>query len=133
MMEDGSPAAGNGADGGGGGGDDELGGGSPHAGGGGRLGSREPRAARIRWDEPTLAAHDLERGTRKKIAEPKTPFRPPHDFNCGSSIGSAASDDAERAVRPDDPRLAAALGGRWDTESESGSHGASMWRGGRAS
>ena len=29
---------------------------------------------RLRWDEETIAEHDLERGTRQKIDEPNTPF-----------------------------------------------------------
>ena len=28
----------------------------------------------IAWDEPTIAEHDKERGTRMKIDEPDTPF-----------------------------------------------------------
>ena len=28
----------------------------------------------IRWDDPTIAEHDKERGTRMKVEEPKTPF-----------------------------------------------------------
>jgi hypothetical protein len=31
-------------------------------------------ARRVKWDEKTIAEHDLERGTRMKIDEPKTPF-----------------------------------------------------------
>ena len=30
----------------------------------------------IAWDEPTISEHDLLRGTRTKITEPKTPYRP---------------------------------------------------------
>ena len=30
----------------------------------------------ILWDEPTISEHDLLRGTRTKITEPKTPYRP---------------------------------------------------------
>jgi hypothetical protein len=33
----------------------------------------------IVWDEPTIAEHDKERGTRTKINEPNTPYRPPLD------------------------------------------------------
>jgi hypothetical protein len=65
-------------------------------------------ARNITWDEPTIAEHEKERGTRRKINEPKTPYRPPSDFNSGSSVGSAHSDD----MRPDaatEGRLAAGL------------------------
>ena len=34
----------------------------------------EPKTTTIKWDEATIAAHDLERGTRQKIEEPDTPF-----------------------------------------------------------
>nr|CCA19684.1 conserved hypothetical protein [Albugo laibachii Nc14] len=30
---------------------------------------------RIKWDEETIARHNLDRGTRMKIEEPKTPYR----------------------------------------------------------
>lgn len=33
------------------------------------------RKQTIIWDEPTIAEHDKERGTRQKIDEPPTPFR----------------------------------------------------------
>mmetsp|Transcript_15752 Transcript_15752/g.63453 ORF Transcript_15752/g.63453 Transcript_15752/m.63453 type:complete len:200 (+) Transcript_15752:61-660(+) len=38
---------------------------------GGDDGAPKPR---IKWDEPTIALHDLDRGTRQKIVEPETPF-----------------------------------------------------------
>jgi hypothetical protein len=28
----------------------------------------------VKWDEETIAKHDLERGTRMKIEEPNTPY-----------------------------------------------------------
>jgi protein phosphatase inhibitor 2 len=34
----------------------------------------QPQKKSIIWDEPTIAQHDLERGGRMKISEPKTPF-----------------------------------------------------------
>lgn len=41
---------------------------------------RRPSLARpIAWDEKTIADHDLERGTREKIVEPKTPYHRPRD------------------------------------------------------
>lgn len=66
------------------------------------------RPSQLTWDEPTIAEHEKERGTRRKINEPKTPYRPPSDFNSGSSVGSTHSDD----MRPDaatEGRLAARL------------------------
>lgn len=82
----------------------------------------------VQWDEPTIAEHDKERGTRKKIAEPKTPFRPAsnRDFiSSAGSVGSVASDDSmntgnnEHVLKLDDPRLVAALANNWDSGSES--------------
>jgi hypothetical protein len=103
----------------------------PTAGSGAGAGSgtgASKRARRgIQWDEPTIAEHDKERGTRKKILEPKTPYRPPRDLgSSANSVGSVASDaeDAD-ALRLNDPRIAAALAGHWDSGSESESHGAS--------
>ncbi len=100
----------------------------------------------IQWDEPTIAEHDKERGTRKKILEPKTPFRPSALASSGAgagsgdegsgrclssagSVGSAASDDSMAAaphpdaLQMDDPRLAVALAAHWDSGSESESRG----------
>ncbi len=48
----------------------------------------------IKWDEVTIAEHDKERGTRKKILEPKTPYRPPRDVNSAGSVGSVTNDDS---------------------------------------
>lgn len=39
----------------------------------------------VTWDEPTIAEHDKERGTRTKITEPKTPYNHEH--------GTFSSDD----------------------------------------
>ncbi|KAF0715264.1 Aste57867_3478 [Aphanomyces stellatus] len=38
--------------------------------------SKKPAAGRphIKWDEETIALHDLDRGTRMKIEEPNTPY-----------------------------------------------------------
>lgn len=36
--------------------------------------SKKARIGGIQWDEPTIAEHDKERGTRMKIEEPDTPF-----------------------------------------------------------
>ena len=47
-----------------------------------------PVGRRVVWDEAVIAEHDRERGTRQKIAEPKTPFR-------GPSPSSAMSSDDE--------------------------------------
>ncbi len=127
--------------GGGGGGGRGGGGGPPGAGGGGAPPSSSPDGERkpkrgIQWDEPTIAEHDKERGSRKKIAEPKTPYRPPRGLSSAGSVGSVASDDSMAATPPegllalDDPRVHAALAGHWDSGSESESHGA--WREGRA-
>lgn len=81
----------------------------------------------IKWDEVTIAEHDRERGTRKKILEPKTPYRPPRDLGSAGSVASAASDDSmntgEGGTRLDDARLQAALSGAWDSGSDS-EHGA---------
>jgi len=84
----------------------------------------------VQWDEPTIAEHDKERGTRKKIAEPKTPFRPTNrDFlSSAGSVGSVASDDSmntgEHMLKLNDPRLAAAfaINNSWDSGSETESH-----------
>ena len=35
---------------------------------------KKARVGGIQWDEPTIAEHDKERGTRMKIEEPDTPF-----------------------------------------------------------
>jgi len=36
--------------------------------------SKKARVGGIQWDEPTIAEHDKDRGTRMKIEEPDTPF-----------------------------------------------------------
>lgn len=81
-------------------------------------------SARIRWDEATIAEHDKERGSRRKILEPKTPYRPPSAISSASSVCSTHSDD----MQPDaatEGRLQAALNssGAWESGSEAGSHG----------
>ncbi len=62
------------------------------------------------FDEAVIAEHDKDRGTRRKISEPKTPYRAPMS---AGSVGSAASDDSMAGPVSAD-RLAAALGGGWD-------------------
>ncbi|CCI47867.1 unnamed protein product [Albugo candida] len=42
---------------------------------GDRNSDAEHGPARIKWDEETIARHNLDRGTRMKIEEPKTPYR----------------------------------------------------------
>lgn len=81
-------------------------------------------SARIRWDEATIAEHDKERGSRRKILEPKTPYRPPSEMSSGASVCSTHSDD----MQPDaatEGKLQAALNnsGAWESGSEAGSHG----------
>ena len=62
------------------------------------------------FDEAVIAEHDKDRGTRRKISEPKTPYRAPMS---AGSVGSAASDDSMSGPVSAD-RLAAALGSGWD-------------------
>jgi len=51
----------------------------------GETGSREKRElGGIRWDEPTIAEHDAERGTRMKIDEAPTPYER------GSGLGESS-------------------------------------------
>lgn len=38
--------------------------------------SGKKKRGSVVWDEPTLAEHDKDRGTRMKIDEPDTPFEP---------------------------------------------------------
>lgn len=54
-----------------------------------------PKVTKIRWDEETIAEHDLERGTRQKIEEPNTPWM-------GSPSGSAR----ESAIHSSTPVIA---------------------------
>jgi hypothetical protein len=86
--------------------------------------SGEKRRRGIQWDEQTIREHDQLRGTRKKIQEPKTPYRPPRDLSSAGSVGSVASDDSMNAggggLRLNDARLQAALSGAWDSGDESG-------------
>lgn len=41
-----------------------------------RAAASHSHKAGVKWDEVTIAEHDKERGTRTRILEPKTPFRP---------------------------------------------------------
>lgn len=47
----------------------------------------------IKWDEPTIAEHDKERGTRTKILEPKTPYN--------ADKGAFSSDDESTSMDVD--------------------------------
>lgn len=74
----------------------------------------------VTWNEGVIAEHDKERGTRRKILEPKTPFRPStHLAGSAASVCSVASEDDMNEVPPD--QLAAALQSALDGGSESGS------------
>ena len=76
----------------------------------------------VTWNEGVIAEHDKERGTRRKILEPKTPFRPStHLAGSAASVCSVASEDdtTMNEVPPD--QLAAALQSALDGGSESGS------------
>lgn len=53
----------------------------------------EASGAGISWDEPTIAEHDKERGTRTKITEPKTPYNPDN-----ASSASASDDEATSSL-----------------------------------
>ena len=77
-----------------------------------------PPSSRITWDEGVIAEHDKDRGTRRKILEPKTPFRAP-GLGGGSVCSAASDDDAGMGALPADG-LAAALRA-WDAGSETGS------------
>lgn len=88
---------------------------------------KQSRRRGIQWDEPTIAEHDKERGTRKRISEPKTPYRR-DELSSAGSVSSVTSDDSSAYAPPDglkmnDPRITAALEGHWDSGSESESHG----------
>ena len=78
----------------------------------------------IKWDEITIAEHDKFRGTRRKILEPKTPYRPPRNLSSAGSVGSCASDDSmvDGIVKPDDPRLRAALMSGWNNNNNNNSN-----------
>jgi hypothetical protein len=97
---------GNGRDSGGGGGVAATSGAAPGA----------PR--HIAWDEGVIAEHDKDRGTRRKILEPKTPYRAG-----GGSVCSVASDEDAGAAGGALPAesLAAALQTAFDAGSEAGS------------
>lgn len=60
----------------------------------------------VTWDESVITEHNKLRGTRRKIDEPKTPFR----SGGGGSVGSACSDDSMGAPVSAE-RVAAALSG----------------------
>lgn len=59
-----------------------------------KRGDSHKKVTGIHWDEPTLAEHDKDRGTRMKIDEPKTPYHHEQD----SEFGGPAS------TRPSPPR-----------------------------
>ena len=40
---------------------------------------RVSKPVELHWDEATIAEHDVDRGTRTKIEEPKTPYHRPRD------------------------------------------------------
>ena len=73
------------------------------------------RPTTISWNEGVIAEHDKERGTRRKILEPKTPYRAPssalpssREYGSAASVCSAVSDeDGMNQVPPE--QLAAAL------------------------
>lgn len=99
----------------------------------------DPRRSTIRWDEATIAEHDLDRGTRQRISEPKTPFHAAaHSpastpgggddpaFAAGGGLGGSgagggglpgtacSSGSSSDGVTLSHPRLAAALAQGWD-------------------
>jgi protein phosphatase inhibitor 2 len=51
----------------------------------------------IAWDEPTISEHDLLRGTRTKITEPKTPYRPM--LGIEQLVGPSSSSISEQRAR----------------------------------
>ena len=99
------------------------------------------RPTTISWNEGVIAEHDKERGTRRKILEPKTPYRAPsaaapaaaagggggggggppsREYGSAASVCSVVSEeDGMNQVPPD--QLAAALQSAWDAASETGS------------
>lgn len=109
-------------------------------------------ARRVQWDEVTIAEHDKDRGTRMKISEPKTPFRPSHTdggpaashspasmasedsaFGRPGSAGSAGTGGGD-GVSLSDPRVASTLARGWGdgggasaTDAGDAAGNAAMW------
>lgn len=55
--------------------------------------SHEAKELHVKWDEKTIAEHDLLRGTRMKIEEPNTPYHyyaPEDDADAGSAASKGA-------------------------------------------
>ena len=66
----------------------------------------------VTWDERVIAEHDSLRGTRRKIDEPKTPFRGGGRGGSAGSVGSACSDDSMGVpVSAESVAAALAIGG----------------------
>lgn len=56
----------------------------------------------VTWDEPTIAEHDKERGTRTKISEPKTPFSHEHGtFSSDDETSLSSGMDVDRHSNSD--------------------------------
>lgn len=54
---------------------------------------RTSAVMRVKWDEDVIAEHDLERGTRQVIDEPKTPYWGPASSVSSVSINSDVGSD----------------------------------------
>jgi hypothetical protein len=90
-------------------------------------GTTRPQRRAVQWDEPTIAEHDKSRGTRQKIMEPKTPYRPSRggggslppdgdgDGQAALALGTAACGDD--GVASSHPMLRSAMFGGWDSGS----------------
>ncbi len=63
-----------------------------------RTGRRASRSAGLQWDEKTIADHDLDRGTRMKIDEPKTPYNRSRSLDSGDAADMV--DDEAAAFSP---------------------------------
>jgi len=78
--------------------------------------------SRVTWNEGVIAEHDKERGTRRKIMEPKTPYRPAgRELGSGASVCSVTSEDDTAINEIPAEHLAAALQSALDAGSETGS------------
>lgn len=64
---------------------------------------RPSKFAGLQWDERVIADHDLERGTRQKIEEPKTPFHRPRGLEDDMVDGEEAEEKKEPSAAASTP------------------------------
>ena len=81
------------------------------------------------WDEPTIAEHDKERGTRQKIDEPDTPFASYQEPNEDDMVdGQFSLVDGDRSEEKESGVTRLSRGISVENQEKGGEHGSYVCR-----